>query len=313
MRLIKKILPFVGIFIFALLVGKVGVEKIWGSLGQAKIHFLIIAFLLNIPAVFLQWLKWDVVLRRLKIRVGFWEVVKLFLVGYFYAAISPGRVGVMMKGYYLKEKTGHSLTKCSLSVMIDWVFGLFVTYLVALLGVVFLLGTVVGEGAVKMVLVGVLAIMLLIMFLLFGKGKNFLYFWLSFLPAKGLKNKIFGVLERMHEEKFGAGDFLVIFLANAAFYAMALTRAYFLALSVGVGVSFWVLAASVSLVLTFAFLPVTVSGVGVSELGLVFLLGQFGAEPSRVISYSLLGYLTVIIPQAVGGWVASLGYAKKNS
>jgi hypothetical protein len=61
-----------------------------------------------------------------------------------------------------------------------------------------LLGAVVGEGAVKMVLVGVLAIMLLIMFLLFGKGKNFLYFWLSFLPAKGLKNKIFGVLERMH-------------------------------------------------------------------------------------------------------------------
>jgi uncharacterized membrane protein YbhN (UPF0104 family) len=109
------------------------------------------------------------------------------------------------------------------------------------------------------------------------------------------------------------GDFLVIFLANAGFYLLAMIRAYFLALSAGVGVSFWVLAASVSLVLTFAFLPVTVSGVGVSELGLVFLLGQFGADPSRVISYSLLGYLAVVIPQAVGGWIASIGYAKRNS
>ena len=311
MKVVKKILPFVGIAIFAVLVGRIGVEKIWGSLRQAKTHFLIVAFLLNIPAVILQGVKWKVVLRRLKIKIGFFEVLKLYFLGYFYAAMTPARAGIIMKGYYLKEKTRESLTKCSLSVMIDWVFGMFVSYLVALLGVVFLLGAVVGEGAARIVLVGVLVLMILIVFLLFGKGKRFLDFGLSFLPFEGMRKRISGILERMDEEKFGVGDFWLIFLANVAFYAMALIRAYFLALSAGVGVSFWVLAAAVSLVLTFAFVPVTVSGIGISEIGLVFLLGQFGAEASAVITYSLLGYLMVIIPQAVAGWIASLSYIKK--
>ncbi len=311
MKILKKILPFVGIVIFVLLVGKVGVGKISVSLKQAKTSFLVVAFGLNFVCVFLQILKWEVVLKRLKIKASFLELLKLYLVGYFYAAVSPGRVGVMMKAYYLKEKTGKSLTKSSLSVMIDWTFGLLVTYLVALFGVVFLFGSMLGERVMRVILVGVLALMTWIMFLLFGKGKKFLYFWLDFIPMEAVKKKVFQVLEGMHEEKFTFKDFTTILMINLSSYTMGMIRAYFLVLASGIGLSFWTVAASVSLVLTFVFLPVTVSGLGISQLGYVFLWLQFGVEPAAAISFTLLGYLVVIIPQALLGWIASLGYARK--
>ena len=102
---------------------------------------------------FLRYLKWELYLRRLGVRIPFVDSLTIFLAG-FSLTVTPGKVGEVLKSYLLREAHGVPMARTAPIVIAERLTDLVALALLALVGVGALAG---GERIawVALALVGV--------------------------------------------------------------------------------------------------------------------------------------------------------------
>ena len=137
---LRKIVPLIGIVVFAYILYDIGLDKIVASLLSTDPFYFSLSLSLVVPHIILQVSKWKYILSSQDIHVGFLSLTKMYLIGIFYSTITPGKVGSLIRIAYLKEKTGKDLGECGSSVIVDRVLDLLSMFILAMLGVVMFVG-----------------------------------------------------------------------------------------------------------------------------------------------------------------------------
>jgi uncharacterized protein (TIRG00374 family) len=106
------------------------------TLVNADVGMVALALVLAVPFIFFKGLRWQQILRAWHIDLPLWHAVEIYSIGIFAGMVTPGQAGDAIKAWYVRQG-GHPLSVGLASVVIDRLFDVGVTALLAATGLYF--------------------------------------------------------------------------------------------------------------------------------------------------------------------------------
>lgn len=300
---IKKLLPLIGIAVFVYLLVSIGVEKIWSSLLEVRLEYILLSLLLFPPIAILQTHKWNILLRKQGINLDFSYVFKLYLIGLFYGLLTPGKLGSFIRIVYLQKKLEKSIGECSASVILDRVLDIFALFTLAIIGSVLLIQYV-SNLFWMMLLVFIIFISLFLVFMHKEASTIVLQVVYRFLVPAKLKKKSKLAFHSFYDGLPRIKDLSIPFSIGLLSWVIACVQGYYLVgLALGIKIPFIYSITVIPIGTIVGLIPITVSGFGTRDATLVFLLALFGVTAEKAMTISLVGYTIVaILPAFLGSF-----------
>jgi len=249
--------------------------------------------------VLLGILPWVLLLIPHRINLSWWEIFRLYMVGFFINNIIPGGVGgEFYKAYVLAKSTG-KVTQSIASIFLVRYLALLSLIILSSLVTVLLWRTFDSAGMLH-ALLGVIVVMIAafivtLLIILYGAK------WGSALLMK----YTLGVpLVRLTRDLAHYGrhvNYLVIALCLAIAAPVVEGLAYYcIALSLGAHLPFFPFLLLIPILTMIYHIPVTVNAVGTQDAALVMFLKCFGVEPVVSLSISIIAHGLQITVAAFG-------------
>ena len=298
---VAKLLPIIGIILFFYIIIDIGAEKIGGAFLSIPLQLYVISLLLSIPRLFVFVYKWQFICKKQKMGVGFWYLIKIFMVSLFYASVTPGGIGWHIRIFYLKEKSKTSLAKCITNSLIDSATGFSAGLILALFGSLLLIDHFPGLFP-ALLAAFILHISIFIIFMKKERGnKIFNILIRPLIPGKYREYTDQSVVS-LYEDLPRLRDTIFPILLELVVWVIAGTQTYIMALAFSIDipyVSFMLI--SITAVIISNALPISIGGLGVREGAFVVLLAAFGVQPQIAFAISLSGFLVkMLLPGLVG-------------
>ncbi len=233
---------------------------------------ILICLGLTILSLLFKSLRWKAIIEMMGGKIDFLNLVDLYLVGFYYGSISPGRAGEFIKGSRL-SKNGLQTKEGLISVLYERFYD--ITTPIAFVGMYFVTNTVLKGGASE------------ILFLL-GTFSISIALWLGLIYVfQFFKNKI-RLLSNVASVSLAISSRYVLIPATASIlnWACIGLTAYILLGAFGVNIAFSRVIFAVCIAMLSILLPVTVSGWGIREAAYVWALSPF-VEPAVSIVFSI--------------------------
>ncbi|MBI4396693.1 MAG: flippase-like domain-containing protein [Elusimicrobia bacterium] len=288
-------------------------SELWRVVRGADLRFVALCLLASVVLVGLSAQKWQVLLRSKNLRVPLRELVRLYMIGYFFNNLLPSNVGGdVVRAHELGERTGRKAESFA-SVFMERFTGL--TVLVFFSVISFFVNRSVFRDPKFAVAVGAV---------LAGYG-TLLGFSLRRTPhpPAGPRNAggIAGKLEkklRAFQSAVGAyrGEkrALLYALGNSVlFYVFAVVNVYLATLAFGGRASFGGLARIVPMVMLLMMLPISLGGIGLMEWAYVFALSSLGDPGAVGLSVGLLMRAKGLLIGLIGAGMYVLGPRKAGA
>ena len=306
----RKLLPLLGLGLFAYLVWKTGLGQIWRAVGQMDWRYLAILPIPLIAMFIVQTLKWDLLLRGQSIRIGFLDLLRMHMAGFFYALLTPGRVGYLMKISFLRDQTERSWGECSSSVIVDRFLDMIILLCFAAIGSLILI----NQGSQLLLYISIVT----------GALLAGLAFFSSHGRARFLLDLIFGlpVLQRFRERgertlnAFYNGlpsiqNVFIPLILTVVNWVLIYSQPYIVARSLHIQVDYLSFIFVVAIGTIVGLIPVTISGLGTREATLVALLGIYSVSPEQTVAMSLIALVLCSYLPALIGYALSFGTSKQ--
>ncbi len=298
-----KFFPIIGLIIFAYLIYSIGIEKIFGSILAGDFYYLAIGFFMFFPITVLQALRWHLLLKYQGFAISAGFALKLFLIGNFYASVTPGKLGSFIRIPYLQKKSGKSLIDCSVNILLDRLFDIFSVLFLALTGLVFL--PIFSQTAgIELFLIILAALILLFIFLKSNTAAILTYLYKTLVPKK-FKAENSGQHLKSDLLKIHNSAFAVLFAFSIFVQVLVFVQSYFFALGFQINVPLQYFIAVVAFTSIVIHIPISVQGLGTREAMLLYFFSFYSVDPSKTVVFSIasliLLYLFVLI---FGGFFA---------
>jgi len=138
-----------GVLIYAGLAFWGGRSEVMGELARFAWPMLVPILLLSLGNYLIRYVRWELYLRALGIRIRPWTSISVFMAG-LAMTITPGKVGEFLKSYLLKETDGIPMTRTAPVVFMERVTDLLALVALASVGV----GTYYESGTWVLVVAG---------------------------------------------------------------------------------------------------------------------------------------------------------------
>jgi uncharacterized protein (TIRG00374 family) len=291
----KIVLAFV---VLLWVINKVHVETILQSLREpASPALIIIAFLLLIPNVTLQWFRWHFLLRQLKPGVSVQESLISLFGGLTVGLVTPGRIGEFGRTLFVSQ-VNH--IKALGLVFIDKFYASVIMILFGVWGVISFLGSQIGYHRYLMApLIGlglVLSVVGLLLMLRPMYIRSFFYHISLIFPFRDkMKSFIDGL------DLFPGNRAVYFILLSVFVYCIYILQFCLLALAFE-NLSFEALFTSTtSTLFTKIVLPVSIGDLGIREGAAIYFFRHFGAQKVTAFNSAFLLFLiNVMVPAFIG-------------
>jgi uncharacterized membrane protein YbhN (UPF0104 family) len=285
----------IGVMLLAVVLWRVGVRALLDTLLSVDPFAFIAGALLATAVLLLRSLRWRILCNGLDIDVSATEAIRLYLLATFVASVTPGRIGDLVKAYYVRDKRAEGGFAAGIAtvvydrfldlgqigalalgavVVLPWVPRAFGPLLVAVAFAAFVLGTVwrpTREGLLA----------------------RPLYWALRRLPGAGNVT-----LQAPPASKMLLAQALTtISIAGFAGAVVVLAR------GLSIGVPAWSLAILSALGALIGLLPITVLGIGTRDALYVAAAPLLHESREAMLSLSLL-LLSMYVLNSVTGWAA---------
>ena len=127
----------ISLFILALLVYFSNVSEMLAVLSRANPLLVLGGAGLFCVSMASKNLRWQVLLRRLGVRMGFRRLFPVFMGSMFISNITPAKSGDPVRSYLLKRQTGVSFSRTLPSVVMERVMDILVTIVIVVIGLFF--------------------------------------------------------------------------------------------------------------------------------------------------------------------------------
>lgn len=309
-KIIKKYYFLIGIAIFVFFILKTDIKQYFEIFTHSiKFFYLIWAMLLTGAILTIKAYRWNYLKRQQNINYNFWNSFLIYNIGIGLGSVTPGRLGDLIKIAYLK-KDGYPIKKCLASVIFDRIFDLIFLFIVGCFSLVFFIG---NFGYAPLYFFGVFSIALLIV-LFFIKtqiAKRIIKkaFYLL-IPENNQKSWILSFKDFFEEiKKFKITAYFTVAVLTVFSWIVFYLQAYFIALSLSMPISFFYLAAALTISLLVSIIPISISGIGTREAVLIFLFSNLNIKTEKTISLSILILIVSFFASFIG--LVSWGLKKR--
>ncbi len=300
---LKKFLPLIGLALFVYIVYSIGLSKISEAFLQVKPSYLLLGAIAISLKPFLESLKWNMILKSQNIKVDFPYVFQVNFISQYYGAITPGKVGSLIKAFYLKKKTNLSLSTTSSSVIIDRLLDLIIVAGLSTVGVLILADAFLIEFNKTLIILVLIIIGSLILL-----NKNLtrlcLKLFYEFLTPKKYKAALRKSFYEFYDSFPKLKKMILPFILTAGIWVYMYSIAYIFALAFALTevpiIPFIAINAIGTII---ALIPITVSGLGTREAFLIGTLGVYGAAPEKIVLMSVTGTIVLTTIYVIGGLI----------
>jgi len=309
-RILRWSLRLIGLALFIYIASRVDVREMGRRLSEADLWLVfwsvaITTFILAVKAV-----RWKMLLRRLGIEVSYWEVIRLYAIGWYGGAISPGQLGEFFRIIPIIRR-GNPPEDAFLSSLLDRLLDLGVLILLGLVSLYVLLGIPlywplgISLGAIIMAAGFVI-------WMRTGGLPGFLNRWVDRVLSRlgeGNRENFRSHLSMLAKRPWKIlGWPAVLSVAAAAVIAF---RAVLMGRALGIQTAdynMFLAGAGASLM---AILPISIQGIGTRDAAMILLLGSVGVDREAAFSFSLF-YLAMMLMHGLIGWVTWTLTSSKN-
>lgn len=262
-----------------------GPGKVWAVLSNADIGLVGAVIMLSIPMVVIKAIRWRILLRCYGIELGFRDSVSMYATGIVFSAVTPGRVGDMVKIVML-VKRGNSIGKAIACNIIDRLFDVVLVVVAGYVGMWYFSSQFGAHLHVVNIII-VIAVVLLVVFVL--KRHLIKKMVIKLIPvqyrpgARESWNEIVGSFWKNHVSRV-----LLLVLWTIVFWGVWFVAMFLCAMALELDVSFVFFSACAAIAIVFSLLPITVAGVGTRDAAFILLLGQIGIARQESLALSSL-------------------------
>jgi uncharacterized protein (TIRG00374 family) len=309
----KWLLRLIGPALLVLFLITSDVGELVAILRHAHLLPLLISLILAFPFLLIKSWRWQRILRELAITLPFGMATKLYTIGVYLGAITPGQSGDLVKAWYLHNH-GHPFSASLVSVVIDRLFDLIIMAFLATFGVFALGHLLPGQGVQVGLVLAMAGGMVGMLAVLAGAGSRQ---WLMqrALP-KVLPARMHPALERWHTQLATLAmhprmvlPALVASLLSAFFTFL---RLWLLFVAIDVHIPLVFVVGASALIAVLQVLPISFAGVGVRDAVLIALLTApaYNYSIEQALSLSAL-FLLLTLEHIVLGLIVSLWFPLK--
>jgi uncharacterized protein (TIRG00374 family) len=328
MRIKTKYIKLVVSLAFLVLLFKlVRKHDFFAMFRQFDITYFVVSLLFVPLMIMINSLKWKVVLALQGTPIGFWKLVRIYFIGYYFSNILPSNVGGDIIRSYYAGKQINSQSYAAVSVFVERITGLLI--LLFLVIVLPLLGSgIYSHPAIYMP--AIMAVCLIVLFVgLFFYTRPVTAFFAIFLKVvttmrnavgtSGFLCRFFDRLirsgESLHKMADGFHDklqaaavclkkdwktmFWVVML-TMVHYALAWINVYLAFRTFGVEPSFGGIAVVLPTSMMVAMIPITMGSLGIAEGSYVFYFGLVGIDKAATLVMGLFLRFKMILAGLIG-------------
>jgi hypothetical protein len=319
----KKFLPFIGIIILAYIVYNQDIGEIKEALLSINPLLIIASLSLTLPRILIRNQAWQIILKQQKINIGFWKLLKIFLIGFFYCSITPGFIGHVMRVPYLKEKTDEPYGKLFVNTYIEVVLRQISLYVIITIGLIFVFGL--SNEVNYLFAFWIIFIIVFFMFIYYfikkERGEKFLLKLIRYLIPRKFKVSFKNFVKTFYKDFPQLKKLIPSFVLGSFTWIIIFFQEYIFVLALGLGseISFPMFLVLFPIANIVGFLPITFAGIGTREAAAIFIftrLGLFSATivtEEKILLVSLLGFLVTDIFTGFLGFLVSLTETKDRS
>jgi glycosyltransferase 2 family protein len=310
----EKLFTFLRILISLLLLSFL-VFRNWGNFGEIlgilrsnNAFFIVAALLFFIAGIFVEMLRWEILLRANNVYISKAFLFQSVFIGYFYSNIFPTNIGGdIYRGYDIHTNKNVPNGKNISSIVVERFIGM-------LSGTIYLVISFFSVyrffGITFVALLSILPVLGLLLFFILIRPDvfkiNALFKKIRFLSRFESKYNDFIKNFKDYKNKFRflLYGFIYSMLGQMVFFISY----YMVSLYLKMNVSFLSFFFIIPVVLIVSNIPISIGGIGIRENTIFLLLSKFGVDSTRATFFSLLILFVILATALLGG----LTYVFKN-
>ncbi len=279
----------IGIGLIFLLLLKVKPREIGAELKGFNFWYILPLLILTFVLTAISCWKWKILLKARGISVGFWKLMSMYVMGYFFNTFMPSNVGGDVIRGYIFGKEIESAVESYASVFLERFTGLsalvFVSFVAFLIKIKFVLSVPLLAISMSIVYAGYIFLLLLI---LNDAVRNL---FAKIFHIKRLSTAI-EKLGKFHEAiisfKTKRNIIIQALVISFAFHTLTSVNAYIACLSLGIQINFIPVMLVIPIILLVSMLPITPWALGLWEWAFQIFYTQLGAAPEQGTAVAVL-------------------------
>jgi uncharacterized protein (TIRG00374 family) len=269
-----------------------GPTKVWAVLSNASLRLVVIAIALSIPLAIIKGIRWQILLRNYDIELTFCDSMSMYATGMVLSAVTPGRIGDMVKIVMLINK-GCGIGKAIASNIFDRLFDVAFVLLAGYGGMWYFSQNFTSQLQIVNIIFVIVLVLLVVLVL---KRQLMKKLAIKLVPSQyrstaieSWNEIISGLLKKRSRRIFW------LILWTIVFWLVQFSAIYLCGLALEVDVSFIYLSACAAVAMILSLLPITVAGVGTRDAIYILLLGQVGIAQQQSLALSSLVLVVFLI------------------
>jgi len=279
----------------AMLVKRLQFDEMLEAFQSANLLCILLAFILLVPNIYIQFYKWRYLVRLLKPEVTNLETFQSLLAGFTFGFITPGRLGEFGRAFFIKDCPWARLLGIA---FVDKLFSLAVVILGGAIGLMFFVSRQLYFYTMVPIIIFTIIALIVIYYVLFHPEiiKGFLYSLNIILPFRDKIKLLMSSLDNFHRRQA-----INLLLLTFCFYFIFLIQFYILVCSFESASFLPAFLAIASTMIVKSMLPISIGDLGIRESAAIFFLGRIGLHESTAFNASILLFLiNLLIPSLVG-------------
>ncbi len=274
-------------------------------IASANLFYYSAAFAIVVVNWCLQAYQTQIMLKCQGMFFSIYEIFRINLESSFYTLFVPGGFGASnAKWYKLSRPEGKKAQSFTIIVVMRL---LSIITMIAVGLVALLLKNPFNYPHINVIVICILLLLVFLQLVIFNKMisaivENYILSKLKRLIPGPLKEKIVKIQNSFYvfQELSSYNLFLILFIPICLH--LLVTFSFFLiSISVRMDVSIWVMMWITSVVLLIQIAPISISGLGIREGTLFFLLGKYNIPGSDALAFSFLVFSVSVLVALIGG------------
>jgi uncharacterized protein (TIRG00374 family) len=302
-----KYLHLIGLILLVLILLKIDLEQVLLYLKNARYQYLLFGYPFLLLLVYLKSIRWNLLMRDQGVRLSLFRTFYVYLWGFYFGAVTPGRIGEASKAIYVHDRFD-TLGRSFVSVFVDRAYDVAIRF--ALIFILYPLYSDLFEfkfiGFFILVLLVVIGIVILVKL---KSIRNIIARFSKFiLPSKyypSVKNNISGFVSdtvRMITQK---KLIMVSALLTVLSFLCYCIIAYAILMSFNIQMDFIYNIFCIVVSGLVVIVPISISGLGVREAVMIYLFGNIGLDKEAAVLFSLSIFaITAVL--GIHGWILNI-------
>lgn len=292
----------ISVGLLALLIGGVDLRAMLEELSEVRLGLVFLMLLAIVATRLVGAFRWYLLLRARHPAVSFAGIVRLTFVSDFVGYFTPGSLGVEAIRLYGMAKTTADPALSAASMLVERAVGLLTLVLLMLLGVGFHPpGLPPGIGPLAWLALALL--MVAIALLMMRPARRLTLYLLSPASLRWAHSAAQKVYRALDSYRKRPGLLAAAFATALLFQLLRCAVVAIGAAAFGLHLPFLLFVVIMPIIILIALLPISIAGLGVREVGFVYLFGLAGMPAEVALALSLLTRLLSILMTLPGAWL----------